>query len=632
MKSEGILVVDYGSQVTQNMASQLRKLGYYTEIIDPEDVTEQTLDKCLGIFNMGGPDSVYDPNSPKPSKALLDAWTNKSIPKLNTCYSHQLDAFLFGGEVKSELQGEYDVVPMKIINNSPVFKCLAKEQLVQMNHGDQVTKLPPGAKLLAKTKISPIAAYMVPERNCINFQFHSEVSNTPNGLKMIKNFLEEYVGQPTNPWSYERFINEKISEIKEFVGERTVVLLTSGGKDSTLTAKLLQLAEVKVDFLHVKNGTERKHDVERNKNNLAAVKVNINIIDTTSQLEKALNGITDAETKRLITGRRYFEDAMTYGNEKYGVIGKDWILAQGTIYPDFIESQGRRHADRIKTHHNMVPEMNQLREQNCLLEPLLYLFKNEVEGNAMYLAKKLNLPAMKNIFAKQHPFPGPGLVIRCLCSTGRYADLFNKLSEEQAINKINELTIKAQSIASNYGFNAITSPVKTVGQQGGGRTYAPATIIWNEFNINNDSVINWELIAKASANITNTMKGEINRVLYAFAPVKIKNIKLHEAYVTKERLSLLQEADDTVMSMLESSGLINKMKQCPTIVHPTTINNQSGETIIIRPFVTENFMTGDFARLPVDFMKELTNKLLNLGYSGVLFDVSKKPPGTTEHE
>jgi len=624
MQEEGILVVDYGSQLAQTIARRCRELGYYSEILNPEDVTESGLEKALGIISSGGPSSVYEDDSPRPSKSL----SSSTLPALDICYAFQLYAHLNDGETKrGDGVGEYGKAVLNLLEDCPVFNDLPEEQVVWMSHGDYVSELPPGMKLIGSTSDCKYAAAWDLKKKRIGVQFHPEVDDTEYSQQIMGNFLE-LCGKPENPWTYELFVEQAVQQIKEQVGDQKVVHLTSGGKDSTLAALLLQMAGVDVDFVHIDCGLERKYDVPQIERNLRAVGIEPIILDTTEELEVELEGVIGAEEKRHIIGKHYIRVAERYARERYG---DNWVIGQGTIYPDHIESQGTKHSAKIKTHHNRVPEVLELIAQGRIVEPNLYLFKEEVEGIAMYLADRLGLEGLRTIFAPQHPFPGPGLGIRCLCSSGKYMDLFNEegvfgkiTNELQARALLTSLTGEIWNIADSIGYNAEVLPVKSVGLQGDGRTYVPAAVVWGEHD--------WDKLGDLSTTITNQMKGKINRVVYACGPEKINSIELKEGYITRDRLRLLQVADHIVMSALEKSGYMTKMKQCPTISVPVSINGGMGEAIVIRPFVTKDFMTGSFAQLPKWLIDEMTEKLLALGYSAVLYDISNKPPGTTEWE
>lgn len=604
MKREGILVVDYGSQLAQTIARKCRQLGYYSEIVNPGEVSAEDLKNARGVIGSGGPASVYEVESPKPSNALI----NHSLPQLDICYSFQLYAYLNGGEtIPSNRAGEYGKSSLEVLIECPIFDGLPSEQVVWMSHGDRVSRLPYGMRAAGRTKDCEYAAAWDAEKNRFGVQFHPEVDDTEYGLRIIKNFLE-LCGKPETPWSYEVFVRDAVSHIKSYVKNRKVVHLTSGGKDSTLAAILIKMAGINADFVHIDCGIGRKGEVEKVIRDLRTVGVEPVVLDTSSELEKELVGVTDAEVKRRIIGRHYIRVAVNYAESNYG---SKWVIGQGTIYPDHIESQGTKHSARIKTHHNRVPEVLELIPLQKLLEPNLYLFKDDVEGVAASLAVKRGLAGLKNIFEPKHPFPGPGLAIRCLCSNGEFQDL-------------NLLNNELRSIVRNHDYSALVLPVRTVGVQGDARTYAPPVVVWGEFN--------WEKLERVSIEITNKLRGRVNRVVYACSPKNISHIELMKSFITKERLNLLREADDAVMKSLENKSYLYNIKQCPTISVPLRVNHGVGESIVVRPFVTKDFMTGSFARLPGELVNDISDKILGLGYSAVFYDVSNKPPGTTEWE
>jgi GMP synthase (glutamine-hydrolysing) len=605
MKEQGIAVLDFGSQYTQTIARKVRHLGVFSEILEPE-IDIQELEQAVGIIGSGGPASVYEHGSPKCEPKI---W-KLPIPKLAICYAFQLYADENGGKtIPSESAGEYGKAELLIKQKYPIFENLPKRQVAWMSHGDKVSKLPLHMKRLALTDDCEFAAAWDPRYKVVGVQFHPEVDDTEYGKQILGNFLKA-CKPPQNQWNYERFIAEAPNEIHQTVKDRKVAHLTSGGKDSSVAAILLKEAlNENVSFLHINCGIERKNEVEDVRNNLRDIGIEPVILDTSEELERELTGMVDAEEKRAIIGRHYIRHAQRWAETQYG---NEWIIGQGTIYPDHIESQGTKHSALIKTHHNRVAEVLDLINQNKMIEPNLYLFKDDIEAIARILGKQPEYSGLARIFAPQHPFPGPGLAIRMLCSNGT----------EPA--NLEELTEDANKIANKYDVEAKALPVYSVGVQGDGRTYTPPVAVWG--------VSDWETLDDLSTNITNNMRGRVNRVVYLWSPSEIKSLKLHEAYVTKERLDRLREADAIVMNALEKTGEMKNIKQCPTISLPISLNNYGSECIVVRPFKTKEFMTGSFGRLPADLINDVAADIHGLDYSGLLYDVTNKPPGTTEWE
>ncbi|MBI4155281.1 glutamine-hydrolyzing GMP synthase [Candidatus Woesearchaeota archaeon] len=608
MREKGIAIIDFGSQYTQTIARRIRYLNVFSEIFD-SNIRPSELENAVGVIGSGGPASVYEAESPRCNPKI---WT-MNMPKLLICYAFQLFAHEEGGRtVKGNKSGEYGKAKLIIENDASIFKDLPETQTVWMSHGDRVESLPPGMLKLAYTKDCEFAAAYDPDSKTIGFQFHPEVDDTEFGMQMLNNFLN-LCKRPEKEWTYQRFIEEVPERIREFVGGRNVVHLTSGGKDSSIAAVFIDrtIKEAsKKRFLYINCGVGRKDEVKKVVKNLKDIGIELIVLDTSEELEKELFGITDAEEKREIIGRHYIRHAQLFAGQEYG---NNWVIGQGTIYPDHIESKGTKNSAKIKTHHNRVKEVLELMKQGKILEPNLYLFKDDIETIAKIFAETNGLEGLAEIFAPQHPFPGPGLAIRSLCSKG------------ETRNDFKELTSEVKGISRKYNLDALVLPILSVGVQGDGRTYAPPVAIWGKTR-------SWDELAEISTMITNTMKGRVNRVIIPLQPSEIKNVDLRESYITRERLKKLQEADHITMKHLEESKEMKNIQQCPTIAIPLEINSSSGESIVLRPFKTRDFMTGTFGRLSNQVIDDVVKEILGLGYGAVFYDITNKPPGTTEWE
>jgi len=282
-----------------------------------------------------------------------------------------------------------------------------------------------------------------------------------------------------------------------------------------------------------------------------------------------------------------------------------WVLAQGTIYPDTIESGDTRNSAVIKTHHNRVEAIQRLISEGKLIEPLSQLYKDEVRE----LGRELGLP---DSLVSRHPFPGPGLAVRVLCSDGREKP--PTAAAEREVSRI----------ASGFGLSSRILPVRSVGVQGDFRTYAHPAAVWGEAD--------WEVLEEASTAITNRVS-EVNRTVYLLSPPELpRPLKLKPSFITEERLNLVREADHIANAMIEEAGLMDSIAQMPVVLVPIS-SDGIRESIVLRPLCTEDFMTGSFAKIPMDLAREIARSILELGgVEMVFYDVSHKPPGTTEWE
>jgi len=595
-----IAIIDMGGQYCHLLARRIRQLNVYSEIV-PNTISAYELKKegYKGIILSGGPSSVYDKKSPRMDKQLLEL----DIPILGLCYSHQRIAMLLGSEVKPGKTKEYGTATMTVKDTKDLFAGLEKEQTVWMSHWDTVYDLPEGFRILGSTPVCEIAAMGSEEKQIYGLQFHPEVTHTPNGMKILENFAVN-ICKCKKEWSIKDFAGQKIKEIQETVGKKKVFLLVSGGVDSMVCFSLLNkaLGEENVYGLHIDNGLMRKNESRKVEEKLKELGFNnFHVADYADEFVEKLKNIYDPEDKRKIIGT-VFIDVYRKETEKLNLNPEDWILAQGTIYPDTIETQGTENADLIKTHHNRVEAVQKLIDEGKVIEPIKLLYKDEVRE----LGEELGLP---KALVYRHPFPGPGLAVRCLCAEKEYS-----VESEKEINE------KLNKITSKYNLKARVLPIKSVGVQGDFRSYKhPALIMGNA---------DWKTLEKVSTEITNSVN-DINRVVWSAED--ISNISLKKAYITGERLSLLKEADDIVMITIREKNLYDNIWQFPVILVPLTTN--SGEIIVLRPVTSTEAMTARFGELPMSAVNEIKEKLLSLNsVDAVLYDITNKPPGTIEWE
>ena len=498
--SEKILILDFGSQYTQLIARRVREIGVFSEIVSHQISYKEILKfNPKGIILSGGPESVYTKKTLKIDSTILES----TIPILGICYGMQLIAQHFKGKVKTSSKSEFGDTKVKL-NKGKIFKkILAKELNVWMSHGDKVTELPQGFKRVAFSGNCSIAAIENQKQKIYGLQFHPEVTHTEKGSKILEAFVKE-ICCCTGKWRSKNIVDSLVDEIKLKVGNSKVLLGISGGVDSSVAAALLHKAiGDKLECIFVDNGLLRKDEARQVKRDLKkALGVKINFADSENLFLKNLKGKTDPEEKRKIIGKTFVDVFLKEAKK----LKKVEYLAQGTIYPDVIESSGVKggKAHVIKSHHNVggLPEYLKL----PLVEPLNSLFKDEVRkiGLALGLPKTL---------IGRHPFPGPGLAVRML---GEITKEKLELLREADQIFIDEL-INANLYNKVSQAFAVFLPVKSVGVVGDARRYeyvialrAAETI---DFMTAKASKISHNLLNKVSDRIINEIP-KVSRVVY----------------------------------------------------------------------------------------------------------------------
>jgi GMP synthase (glutamine-hydrolysing) len=495
---ETIIILDFGSQYTQLIARRVRESQVYCEILpfkaDPDSFTDKNL---KGIILSGGPSSVFDKNAPQCDKKVFKL----NVPVLGICYGLQLLAHLFGGKVEKSKRREYGKAVINIIDHQDLFKGLKRRVPVWMSHGDFVKKLPKGYKRSASSENIPFAAVKNLKHRIFGVQFHPEVAHTQNGIKIIQNFLYDICGCKGN-WTPRSFIKSAVNEIKGKVSKGKVVLGLSGGVDSSVCAVLVNKAVGKqLTCIFVDNGLLRKNETLEVKQAFKSFNMDIIFVEAAERFLSRLKGVIEPEEKRRIIGRTFIE----VFEEEANKIGEVEFLAQGTLYPDVIESTSfKGPSATIKTHHNVggLPEEMNLE----LIEPLRELFKDEVRK----IGRELQLP--ENILGR-HPFPGPGLAVRILGDITR--ERLDILREADAIF-IQELKGSRYYQRVWQAF-CVLLPVQSVGVMGDERTYENVVVLRAVTSLDGMTAdwapLPYDLTGKISNRIINEVRG-INRVVY----------------------------------------------------------------------------------------------------------------------
>ncbi len=606
VRAGSIVILDSGGQYAHLIGNRVRRLGAFSEIRIAETKAED-LRGAAGIILSGGPQSVYEEGSPQPDPAIFEL----GIPVLGICYGHQWVAHALGGAVKPGKIKEYGHADLNIVTpESVLFRGLPLRFGVWMSHGDEVADLPPGFSTLASSDTCTIAAMGDEERRIFGVQFHLEVTHTQHGMEILKRFVD--LCEPA-PWSMEGFAKRIGQEIAQTVGDRRVFMLVSGGVDSSVAFTLLNdvLGVDRVQGLLVDTGLMRKNEVRNIRQAFDRLGItNLQIADASEEFFRNLKGIYDPEEKRRIIGQTFLDVQKRVSEEMgLGMVGSPsagsgqtsqsdvWMLGQGTIYPDTIETKGTKHADHIKTHHNRVAAIQAMIEKGLVIEPLKDLYKDEVRA----LGEELGLPSD---FVWRHPFPGPGLGVRILCA--------QELSLPKEIGTVD--------------LPHLVLPVRSVGVQGDGRTYRHAVALFGE----HPSEVPHAYRAMATT-IPNAIPA-FNRVLFCSSHTAPPPLIFTPGYLTRERADLLREADAVVDEELRRADLYSVIWQFPVVLLPFG-TKEGGESIVLRPVESQEAMTASAAPLPPALLRRITDRLLALpGIDMVFLDLTSKPPATIEWE
>ena len=618
---EKIVVLDFGSQYAHLIAKRFRALGYYSEIELPSCDVEK-LREAKGIVFSGGPASVYDEKTPDFNSRILDL----DVPILGLCYGHYIVHLGYNGKVGKAEVGEFGFAQLNIRKelNSPLFKGIDPQQQVWMSHQDGVLSMGDGFEVIGSTKDCPFAATQNLAKKRFSLQCHCEVKDTPCGNQIFENFAQ-YCQMPKN-WDEDAVLNHIIEDTKKQAGDKNVLLFLSGGVDSTVAFALLNkaLGQDRVLGLHIDNGFMRKNESSNVDKAYRGHNFNNFVVkDASESFLSAIAGLTDPQKKRMAVGENFITVRDNFVKEQ-NLDENRYMLAQGTLYPDIIESGGTKNSHTIKTHHNRVEGIQKLIEKGLIIEPLKDLYKDEVRR----MGKKLGL---EDDLVMRHPFPGPGLSINVLCSDGVLSE-----DDKEELKKAKEEFegIEITEFCENCKASLVKTvlPVKSVGVQGDFRTYRfPACLAFKKdekgfFHVPKVR----EKVEKTSSTITNSARF-LNRTvikLYQKPGVKDEDLVLQKGYCTRERLDQLREVDDIVLTELHKNGWYDKIFQHLTIDLPYATSDKKA-SFVLRPVVSEDVMTARFAWLPMELMDNIVKQIAELDFVDSLYlDCTNKPPAT----
>jgi len=500
---EMVAILDFGSQYAQLIARRVRECGVYGEIVSHDITVEEIRERApKALILSGGPASVLADGSPRVAEGVFEA----GVPVLGICYGMQLMAQALGGEVARSAGREYGPASLEVLGGKDdkpgLFAGLPRELDVWMSHGDRVARVPEGFGASARTDSVDVVAMSDPSKRLYGVQFHPEVVHTPRGKDILGNFLFGVCGC-AGDWTMENFVETSVADIQSTVGDGRILCGISGGVDSAVAAVLCHRAVGdRLDCVFVDNGLLRSGEVDEVSDALEALGVKLHVVDATDEFLDALAGIDDPEEKRIRIGNTFI-DVFEREAKRLGDLG---FLAQGTLYPDVIESRSPRGGPSatIKSHHNVggLPE----RMNFELVEPLRYLFKDEVRK----VGRLIGLPTW---IVERQPFPGPGLAVRMVSAVTR--ERLAVLREADRVVR-EEIASARLDVEIWQGF-AVLLPVRSVGVMGDERTYENAVVV-RAVTSEDGMTADWaklphELLGRISSRIVNEVKG-VNRVAY----------------------------------------------------------------------------------------------------------------------
>lgn len=625
-----VAILDAGGQYVDLVRKAAIRQGFPADVLPLDTPREKIEGKYGAIIISGSPASSHEEAAPQPDH---DIWQSP-LPLLGICYGMQAMVMAHGGQVAKNAIREDGRVTTQVDTSHPLFKGIKRDFTGLFTHGDFVTTVPLDFETLGSHTLSDgsIAYSSIAQGNKIGVQFHPEVfDDTPEGYQLFRNFLEDIAGlEPDGKFLQEQLkdmIRSKQARIKEQAGGRHVIAFVSGGVDSSVAATLAA-AVIPAGRLHafyIDSGFMRDEDdmvIEA----LQAAGLPVNKIDAVKDFEDAamkidgrtigpLTEVTDPEEKRKLIGKTFID----IQNRLVAELNlKEAMLLQGTNAADRIESghsTGDSHTMTIKTHHNQVREVQELKERGMLIEPIDDLFKDEVRE----LGRELGLPEE---LVERQPFPGPGLAIRIICAE-KARDLVEPHTEQAAVHGF--LDSQPGSLKGHL------LPIRSVGVGGDERSHLSVVAIEN-------AALKGDVLAKLAHDLPAHFRGTINRVVYALTPGDLGKHVITRTLLTADVRAQLRQADRIVFEAMRSAKLLNDIKQFPVVLLPLSFGKSDGRSVVLRPVTTSTFMTVQAMLpgrgLPEGFLTYIAQRILKEvpGITQVFLDATNKPPATTEWE
>ncbi|KAG5505376.1 hypothetical protein GH5_03395 [Leishmania sp. Ghana 2012 LV757] len=649
-QGEYVAILDAGSQYGKVIDRKVRELRVETRILPLDTPAEKLCNdaKLKGLIISGGPSSVNDTTALPYDAEIF----SMGKPVLGICYGMQILTESYGGQIRRGKVREDGQDSIQVDTSAPIFVGLQSTEEVLLTHGDSITAAGAELKVIARSSAGIIAAVQHQSLPLFGVQFHPEVELTVSGKAIFTNFLQLCHCDFSFTMEDREAVALRLIRERTSVGQK-VLCLASGGVDSTVCAVLLlkALGPERVVCIHIDHGFMRLHESAQVEEALKAAGVRVHLVQAQDEFAQASTEAVEKGSRAAYTTNKLCET--TDPEEKRNIIGdtfmtvcnrvikemqldeENLLLAQGTLRPDLIESGSKyasANADAIKTHHNDTAVVRRLRDAGRIIEPLCDYHKDEVRE----LGALLGIP--RHLVERQ-PFPGPGLAIRTLCSDGTPFRDANFADTEAIVKRVCMGDVasfaEAATLTQTAGLSACILPVRTVGVQGDGRTYAYAAALSMQTL---PTAEQWPVLMQLAKAIPKVAHA-VNRVVFMFGPPQAESpTAVTPTYLTTDVLDKLRIVDDKVNSILMKRQLVRLLSQVPVVLIPVGFEKAGGYSVVVRTFLTSDFMTGipatpGSAFMPLPVLEEIANAVQELGFVGrVMYDLTAKPPGTTEWE